>query len=100
MGMWVSSFYKSSEDTHDAQEIVIDEVAGILITMTWLPAHWFYVVTGFVLFRLLDILKPYPISAADQKIKGGIGVMADDILAGIIANIILQIVYQSRILPW
>jgi phosphatidylglycerophosphatase A len=79
----------------DPGEIVIDEVVGFLVTMTWLPFTWQWLLLGFVLFRALDILKPPPISYVDEKIKGGIGVVADDVLAGIIASIILQVVYSK-----
>jgi phosphatidylglycerophosphatase A len=77
----------------DSQHIVIDEVAGFLVTMTWLPRTWQAVVLGFILFRVLDALKPGPIAYVEKKIKGGLGVVADDVVAGILANMALQVIY-------
>lgn len=92
LGMWASEQYEQLKGGHDHQEIVIDEVVGILITMTLVPLTWQSVLAGFILFRALDILKPFPIGTLDKKVRGGMGVMADDMAAGIIANILLQIV--------
>ena len=83
---------------HDSKEIVIDEVAGFLITMTWLPMTWQSVVIGFILFRFFDIVKPPPIRQLDKKIQGGVGVMIDDIAAGIISNFILQILFTYTLI--
>lgn len=81
----------------DPQEFVLDEVAGFAVAMTWVPFEWRYVLAGFILFRILDVLKPFPISYIDQKVKGGIGVVADDLMAGILANVVLQVVVQKGI---
>lgn len=81
------------EGEHDLPQVVIDEVVGFLITMTWMPITWKSFFAGFILFRILDILKPFPIGMMDKKIPGGLGVVADDVAAGIIANILLQIIY-------
>jgi phosphatidylglycerophosphatase A len=64
---------------------VWDEFAGYFITMIAAPTGWQWIVIGFVLFRFFDILKPWPISLADKKLKGGFGIMFDDILAGLAA---------------
>lgn len=90
-----AELYERQKGSHDAQEIVIDEVLGLLITMTWLPMTWQSFVFGFFLFRLLDIWKPFPISYLDQKIQGGLGVVIDDVVAGLVANIILQLIYSK-----
>lgn len=87
--------YERQKGSHDAQEIVIDEVLGLLITMTWLPMSWQSFVFGFFLFRLLDIWKPFPISYLDRKIQGGLGVVIDDVVAGLVANLILQLIYTK-----
>jgi len=63
--------------------------------MTWLPMTWQSMLFGFVLFRVLDILKPFPIGFIDKKVQGGLGVIADDVVAGLIANIALQVVYSQ-----
>lgn len=82
-------------NSHDDGDLVIDELVGILITMTWLPITWQSFVLGFILFRLLDILKPFPINLLDKRIKGGLGVMLDDVAAGMIASVLLQLVYSK-----
>lgn len=93
VGVVSAQFYQKISGEHDSKEVVIDEVVGFLITMTWLPVTWQSVVFGFVLFRFFDIVKPPPIRQFDRKIKGGVGVMVDDIAAGLICNIILQSIY-------
>lgn len=75
---------------HDHPGIVWDEVVGYLVTMTAAPAGWHWVLVGFVLFRLFDILKPWPISVIDRRVEGGFGIMLDDLLAGLLAALLLQ----------
>jgi phosphatidylglycerophosphatase A len=75
----------------DPSIIVIDEIAGYLVTMITFPSHWLYIAAGFVLFRLLDIAKPYPINWIDTNVSGGLGIVLDDVAAGIYANLILQL---------
>ncbi len=75
----------------DASPIVVDEVVGYLLTMAFVPFSWLTALMGFVLFRLLDILKPWPVSALD-RIKSGLGVMLDDVGAGVIGCIGMQII--------
>lgn len=87
-----SEIYEKKCGRKDACEIVIDEVLGFLITMVWLPFTWQSFVAGFLLFRLLDIWKPFPISVLNEKVKGGVGVVIDDVAAGLVAQILLQIV--------
>jgi phosphatidylglycerophosphatase A len=84
--------YEVHSEKHDSKEIVIDEMAGMLVTMTWLPLTWQSFVLGFLVFRFLDIIKPFPISYFDRRVKGGFGVVADDIVAGMIGNALLQLV--------
>jgi phosphatidylglycerophosphatase A len=91
----VCDLYEKSKGSHDGSEIVIDEFVGMLITLTWLPLTWQSLLAGFILFRILDIAKPLFIGLADRKIRGGAGVVADDVLAGIVANVILQVIYQQ-----
>lgn len=93
LGILIAQAYEAIVQKHDSKEIVIDEVVGFLITMTWLPITWQSLVLGFILFRFFDIVKPPPIRQLDQKIPGGVGVMIDDIAAGIICNVILQLIY-------
>ncbi len=93
--IFVAHFYEILTGRHDDKEVVIDEVAGFLVTMAWTPLTWTYLLLGFLLFRFFDILKPYPISYVDRKVGGGIGCVGDDLLAGILSNIILQLVLQN-----
>jgi phosphatidylglycerophosphatase A len=75
---------------HDAKQIVIDEVFGMIATMFLNPGGWLVLLGGFALFRAFDIIKPWPVSYFD-RLHGGTGVMLDDLAAGILANLVLQI---------
>ena len=90
-GIWICG--KTSKDlgVHDHSGIVWDEIAGYLITMMLVPLTWYWTITGFILFRIFDILKPWPISWLDKKVSGGLGIMLDDIVAGIFALVVMQI---------
>ncbi len=90
-GVWICG--KSSEmlGVHDHGGIVWDEFAGYFVTMIAAPPGWVWIVVGFILFRLFDILKPWPIEWADQHVDGGLGIMLDDILAGLASFAVLQI---------
>lgn len=83
--------YEQLEKTHDASEIVIDEVVGYCITMFMIPLTLKALVIGFVLFRIFDIWKPGPIGHLDKKIKGGFGVVIDDVAAGVAASVVMQL---------
>ena len=76
---------------HDHPGIVWDEIVGYLVTMTFAPQGWLWIAAGFVLFRLFDIAKPWPIRLLDRKVGGGFGIMVDDLLAGIFAAAVLQL---------
>ena len=95
LGIFLSDIYEKSKGDHDLSEIVIDEVAGYIIAMTLLPMTWQALTLGFLIFRFFDIFKPFPIGWLDRKINGGLGVMVDDIAAGVITNVILQILYTK-----
>ena len=75
----------------DPPEIVIDEVAGLLVTIILIPFTWPTLIAGFFLFRFFDILKPPPIKGIEKKIKGGVGVVLDDLVAGAYAHISLRL---------
>ena len=87
IGYKVSEQWCALTKEKDAPQIVVDEVAGMWITLLAAPLTDMTVLCGFVLFRFFDILKPWPVSWCDQKLPGGYGVMADDIAAGIFAGI-------------
>ena len=78
---------------HDHGGIVWDEFVGYWITMFMAPAGWLWIIIGFVLFRLFDIVKPWPIRWLDQKVHGGFGIMLDDLVAGIFAAVCLQLLH-------
>ena len=84
-GVWLCGRVASDLGVHDHGGIVWDEFVGIWITLIFLPNTWLWLLLGFVVFRLLDIAKPWPISVLDRKVGGGFGIMIDDILAGVIA---------------
>jgi phosphatidylglycerophosphatase A len=79
----------------DSYRVVIDEVAGMCITLLFIPVKWPYVVTGLVLFRFFDIVKPLYIRKM-ELLDGGWGVMMDDVLAGVYANVILQVIVLAK----
>ena len=79
----------------DDQRIVIDEVAGYLATLMFVPRSWPNLIVGFFLFRLLDVWKPGPIGRADRTLSGGIGVMADDLVAGVIGAFVMIALHYS-----
>lgn len=76
---------------HDHPGIVWDEIVGYLVTMTFAPTGWLWVLAGFLLFRFFDVLKPWPIRWLDRRVGGGFGIMVDDLLAGIAAAAVLQL---------
>lgn len=80
---------------HDFGGIVWDEVAGFLVTMWWMPLTWQTLVVGFALFRLFDIIKPWPIRWVDRRVSGGFGIMLDDILAGLLAAGVMSIALNA-----
>ncbi|UCH00795.1 MAG: phosphatidylglycerophosphatase A [Deltaproteobacteria bacterium] len=75
----------------DSREIVIDEVAGFLLVFTFLPFTWLTIIAGFFLFRFFDILKPPPIKKIEKKVLGGLGVVLDDLVAGVYAHLSLRL---------
>ncbi len=84
-GIYLCYYTSKALGVHDHSGIVIDEIAGYLITMIAVPFDWLWIITGFLLFRFFDILKPWPISWIDKNVHGGLGIMLDDVLAGVFA---------------
>lgn len=80
---------------HDHGGIVWDEIVGFLITMIAVPFEWQWILSGFLLFRLFDILKPWPIRWFDRAVEGGFGIMLDDVIAGLFA-----LVCQHLLIHW
>mgnify|MGYP002632928685 CR=1 FL=1 len=92
IGIWLCGQTARALGVHDHPGIVWDEIAGYLLTMVAAPAGWGWIALGIVLFRIFDIWKPWPIGLLDKQLKGGFGVMADDLLAGIFSLTIMQII--------
>ncbi len=117
LGVWAADAADAHFGSHDDGRIVVDEVVGQLLT--WLPllmlpvsagggvgvrgagwlslATFFWVVTGFVLFRVLDIWKPGPVRWAERSLRGGLGVMMDDVVAGVLAGLALAALLALRL---
>ena len=91
LGVWASSVAEEALGAKDPSRIIIDEVVGYLVTMLWIPFSVPAIVIGFVLNRVLDIVKPYP-AGRIQALGGGLGVMADDLISSIYANLILRLI--------
>jgi phosphatidylglycerophosphatase A len=91
LAIWASGRSQDLLNRNDPPEIVIDEVAGFLLTMFLLPLTWLNLVLGFILFRLFDILKPYPIRRL-ERLRAGIGVVVDDLGAAIYAHLVVRMI--------
>ena len=94
LGTWSARCVSEKQDNEDPKEVVIDEVAGFLITMLFVPFTVLTVICGFLLFRFFDIVKPWPIRQVEQ-LPYGYGIMLDDIIAGVFSNFILQLLYYK-----
>ena len=90
VGVWCCGVAAKRLGVPDHPGIVFDEVVGYLIAMLFAPAGWLWIGAGFVLFRLFDIWKPWPIRLVDRQVHGGFGIMLDDALAGALAAVILS----------
>ena len=90
LAVWLANSSEKLLGRKDPGCIVIDEIAGMLVTLAGLPFTFFTAATGFVLFRILDIFKPFPIRMLERRVPGGAGIVIDDIVAGIIGNIALR----------
>ena len=88
---WIADKAEKIYGITDPNDIVIDEILGYVVTVWALPFTWVVALTGFILFRVLDILKPFPIRKLESLIPGGTGIVMDDILAGVFGCIILHL---------
>jgi phosphatidylglycerophosphatase A len=98
-GLFVVGSFAAGEaekilDNRDPGVVVIDEIVGMLITMVAVPATPLTMVLGFIFFRIFDIAKPFPVNFFDQRFHGGLGIMLDDVMAGIYSLIILQLLVR------
>lgn len=95
-GVWLCDRTEKDIGVHDHSGIVWDEFVGYLVTMFAIPVGWIWVVAGFFLFRLFDVWKPFPVRQLERRYQNGFGNMADDLLAGIYANIALQLLVLAE----
>ena len=94
IGVWAASAAERHFGTTDPGVVVIDEVMGMLTTLFLIPVGWPGAVLGFLWFRIFDVIKPYPANRL-ERLPGGAGVMADDLMAGIYANLALRATLAS-----
>ncbi|BBO67229.1 phosphatidylglycerophosphatase A [Desulfosarcina alkanivorans] len=88
---WIAHAAEKIELQKDPKQVVVDEICGMAVTLFALPFTPVFILSGFALFRVFDILKPFPIRWVDKKVPGGLGIMLDDILAGVFANALLRL---------
>ena len=93
-GVYLCQYTSDALGVHDHGGIVWDEFVGYWITMIAVPLAWQWILLGFVLFRVFDIIKPWPVKIADAKMKGGFGIMLDDVLAGLYALACMHLILQ------
>ncbi len=89
-GVWVTAVTERDIGVHDHPGIVWDEIVGMLVTLAFVPLDWRWPIAGFVLFRIFDIWKPFPIRWLNNRVPGGWGIMLDDLAAGFAAALCLQ----------
>jgi phosphatidylglycerophosphatase A len=92
VAIWIAGRAEQAIGKRDAPAIVIDEVAGMVVTLAGLPLTPLSLGAGFVVFRALDLLKPYPARHIDRNMRGGWGVVLDDVVAGLYGNICLRLI--------
>jgi phosphatidylglycerophosphatase A len=91
VGIWACEHAARDLGSKDPSAIVWDEWVGFLVTMVAAPSGWWWVFAGFLLFRLFDIWKPWPVSVADRRVSGGLGIMLDDLIAGAMAGVLIAL---------
>ncbi len=91
IGVYLCKYTSTALGVHDHSGIVWDEFVGFWITMIAVPVTWQWIAVGFVLFRVFDVVKPWPVKIADTKMTGGFGIMFDDVLAGLYALGCMQV---------
>lgn len=94
-GAWSARVAERELGVEDPGPVVIDEVAGMFVTLLWMPVTWPVAIVGFLAFRVFDIVKPFPVGRLERW-PGGWGVMADDVMAGVYAWGVLRVVLWLR----
>ncbi len=92
-GIWICQRSADWLGKDDPSAVVWDEIVGYLVTMIAAPVGWQWMLIGFVLFRFFDIIKPWPIRWFDKNLHGGLGIMVDDVVAGVFATLILHFIF-------
>ncbi len=98
IGIWASNVYIGLTGGDDPGPVVIDEVAGMWLTLAFVPPDVALYAIGFVLFRIADVFKPWPAGWADRTIKGGLGVMVDDVLAALYSGAIVFALFYAKVI--
>jgi phosphatidylglycerophosphatase A len=93
LGVYLCGATAKALGVHDHGGIVWDEFVGLWIALFMVPMNIYWIALGFALFRLFDIWKPWPIRVLDAKVHGGFGIMIDDVLAGVYAYLVLQLIF-------
>lgn len=97
LGVWLCAVARHVFKLEDPQRAVVDEIVGVMITMIGMPVTPYWLLAGFILFRIFDVMKPFPANIADERIKSGWGVMLDDVIAGIYGCIVLHLMFRAHI---
>ncbi len=90
IAVWSAEVVAKTENRHDPSQVVIDEVVGMAVSVAFLPWTFSSIATGFVLFRIFDITKPFP-ARRSERLPGGWGIVMDDVVAGVYANLVLRV---------
>lgn len=99
LGVYLCERVARDMGEHDPGGIVLDEMVGFWVVMIAAPAAWYWIVVGFVLFRVADIRKPWPICWLDKNVKGGLGIMLDDLAAAVMAGVCLYLI-NAGLMTW
>jgi phosphatidylglycerophosphatase A len=97
LGIWICDRTARDLGVHDHGGIVWDEIVGYLFAMSLAPAGGWWIVSGFLLFRFFDILKPWPIRWLDLRVPGGFGIMLDDMMAGLYAGLVMTLLHLGGV---
>jgi phosphatidylglycerophosphatase A len=98
--IWIAQIAEKGFNNTDPGNIVIDEIAGMAVTFIGVPFNLAAGIFGFLLFRVLDIAKPFPIRRLERSLSGGVGIVLDDVIAGIYSNLILRLAYRLIEMEW
>ena len=90
--VWAAGRAETEFGSHDDAHIVIDEVAGLVVAGIFLPGSWSAAVIAFLSFRVFDVVKPFPARTIDRRVRGGVGVVGDDLVAGVYAGLLTRLI--------